>query len=208
MNCCCTSRDDDTSGPGDNTAAGVDGVGDGVPVGEGVGVVLPEMPEMVTLPVGVTVIDGVLLLVAEPMREGVPLTVPDIELVGDEDGLAPTDSVAVGVDALDGVMLLVGVNVGVPLPDKELVHEGVILPVGVPDSLFVPDGETVGVPDRLAPRDSDAVGVPLDEGVMVVEALVKLDRLAEGEEEEVASEGDAAVETDVERDAEMLGDTV
>ena len=76
------------------------------------------------------------------------------ELVGDTntdgvtDGDAPLDSVAVGVDALNGDPLLVGASVGVALIVAELVG----------------DTDTDGVTDGEAPLDSVAVGVDALDG--------------------------------------------
>lgn len=105
----------------------------------------------------------------------------DGDTVGEVDGLAPVDKLAVGVVAALGVPLLVSVRLAVPdivgvsdtvlLPVAEGVSDGVplMLMLTVVVELTVPvvllEGVNVGVTEGLAPLDSVAVGVDAALGV-------------------------------------------
>ena len=86
-------------------------------------------------------VEGVTLLVRLGVPLPVRLPVGVADTVDDDDADAPRLGVAVGVDALDGVMLLVGVDALLPVP----LPEGVPLPVGVdvPLPVSLPVGDEV-----------------------------------------------------------------
>ncbi len=138
--------------------------------------VMEALAPTVTEPVGDTDADAAIDSLAEgvptgdPVDDGVGLTVPDgVALVVDEkdselvpepvtDGLAPTDNEAVGVRDTDReseiVELGVGTAVIVPDPVSEDVAVGVALTLAVAE--LVTESEPVF--DGLAPTDNEAVG--------------------------------------------------
>ena len=137
---------------------------------ESVGLVVP-LSVAVTEDVGdiVSVVDTV--AVGVPLAESVGLVVSvvvgdgDREDVGETEGEEPMERVDVGVDAADGVLLLVGVPLpvvvgvteGVPVAVNEVVIDGVTegVTVGLGDGVKLDDGVPVGD----APTDSVDVGV-------------------------------------------------
>ena len=142
-----------------------------------------------------TVVEGV--CVGELLLVPLPLPVEDTVIAGVTDADAPGERLAVGVAALLGVMLLLGVNepLSVMLLDGDGggVATGVPVGVGEPLTVALLDGDdggvAAGVSDALAPADSDDVGVaallgvPLPVGVGEPLAV----SLPDGDDEAVAA---------------------
>ena len=103
-----------------------------------------------------------------PVEGGVPLAdgLPDADDVWLDEGLPDTDELSV--------------EAGLPDTDEVAVDSGlpaaVVLGVGLPDAVELPETEPVGVNEMGAPgeRDADAVSVPLAVATGVEEPLVLL----------------------------------